>query len=188
MNEIQLGHVALLVPSVRKAADNLRKLDFQIGIEEEFEGEGTREVYIEGNRPNSLLLMEPLKDGPYKRALQKRGPGIHHIAIDVLNLELYLGSIASSGWLLHPMSIKTIKEAHTAYLARPGFPTLIEVHEQIKLEQKSQPLFVNQIKFSFDSKLLRLLPPIGCSKLISQTENEITLMLDEHTIRFMDLI
>ncbi|MDD4976749.1 MAG: VOC family protein [Bacteriovorax sp.] len=128
MSKIQLSHVALLVPSVRKAADYLRKFDFQIGKEEEFEGEGTREIYVEGHKPNSLLLMEPLAKGPYHRALHKRGPGVHHIAIDVLNLELYLESIASSGWLLHPMSIKTIKEAHTAYLARPGFPALIEVH------------------------------------------------------------
>ena len=187
MNNIQLSHVALLVPSVRKAADYLRKLDFQIGKEDEFAHEGTREIYIEGDRPNSLLLMEPLASGPYQRALQKRGPGVHHIAIDVLNLELYLESIAFSGWLLHPMSIKSIKEARTAYLARPGFPALIEVHEK-KLVQNSQPLFVNQIRFSFDSTLQRLLDPIGCSKVIYQIENGIVLIIGKHTIEFKDLI
>ena len=44
MSEVQLSHVALLLPSVRKAADVLRKFDFQIGKEEEWDGEGTRET------------------------------------------------------------------------------------------------------------------------------------------------
>lgn len=188
MNEIQLGHVALLVPSVRKAADYLRNFDFQIAKEEEWEGEGTREIYVERDKPNSLLLMEPIKDGAYRRALSKRGPGIHHVAIDVMNLELYLESIAGSGWLLHPVSIKTIKQSQTAYLARPGFPMLIEVQERKELDQKVWPLFVNHISFSFDSTLQRLLDPIGCSKIIYQSENEITLTLGSHTIQFKDLI
>lgn len=188
MNEIQLSHVALLVPSVRKAADYLRQFDFQIGKEEEWDGEGTREIYIERAKSNSLLLMEPIKDGAYQKALKKRGPGIHHIAIDVLNLELYLESIASSGWLLHPMSIKTIKQLQTAYLARPGFPSLIEVQEIKMLGQKAKELFVNQINFSFDLSLQRLLAPVGCSKIINQSEKGIVLTLDKQTIQFNDLI
>ena len=53
-----------------------------------------------------------------------------HLAIDVLNLESYIESLAGSGWLLHPISIKTMKQSQTVYLARPGFPGLIEVQER----------------------------------------------------------
>lgn len=188
MNEIQLSHVALLVPSVRKSADYLRKLNFQIGDLEEFESEGTREIYVEGERSNSLLLMEPFNEGAYQRALNKRGPGVHHIAIDVLNLEMYLESIASTGWLLHLSSIKTIKKVKTAYLARPGFPALIEVQEKKKLNQKLQTPFVNQISLPFDSTLKRLLEPVAQSNIISQSQNDITLNLDKHMIQFRDLV
>src|SRR5262245_23009735 len=41
-----LNHVAILVRSVSKAAEYLRKFEFQIGEEEDFDGEGTREIYV----------------------------------------------------------------------------------------------------------------------------------------------
>ena len=43
----QPSHVAVIVPSVRKAADHLKQFNFQIGPEEIWDGEGTKEIYIE---------------------------------------------------------------------------------------------------------------------------------------------
>ena len=57
------SHVAILVPSVRKAADYLSQFNFQIGKEEVWDGEGTKEIYVERDKSNSLLLMEPIKPG-----------------------------------------------------------------------------------------------------------------------------
>lgn len=54
---IGLSHVALLVPSARNAADKLKQLGFEVGPEEVWEGEGTKEIYIERNRTNSLLFI-----------------------------------------------------------------------------------------------------------------------------------
>src|SRR5687767_4675758 len=93
------SHVALLVPSVLKAADHFRQLGFEIGEEEIFAE--TREIYVEGSERNSLLLMEARETGSYRRALKKRGPGVHHLAIDVLDIQEFLTSISESGWLLH---------------------------------------------------------------------------------------
>ncbi|MEK6705026.1 MAG: VOC family protein [Bdellovibrionota bacterium] len=161
---ISPSHVAVLVPSVRKAADHLRQFNFQIGKDEVWDGEGTKEIYVEREKSNSLLLMEPIKPGAYQRALEKRGPGLHHLAIDVLDLEGYLESLAGSGWLLHPTSIKTIKKVQTAYLARPGFPGLIEVHERKEL--KDRPLFVDGISLKFDSSLNGLLKHTGLDSIV----------------------
>jgi hypothetical protein len=61
--KIQPSHVAILVPSVRKAADYLKQFNFQIGPEEIWDGEGTKEIYVERKKSNSLLLMEPVKPG-----------------------------------------------------------------------------------------------------------------------------
>lgn len=173
--EILPSHVAVLVPSVRKAADYLRRFDFQIGKEEVWDGEGTREIYIERDKGNSLLLMEPIKPGAYQRALEKRGPGLHHLAIDVLNLEVFIESLAGSGWLLHPMSIKTMKQSQTAYLARPGFPALIEVQEKKKLAERS--LFVDRISLKVDSSSSALLKAIGLDSIVSgSSKNELSLV------------
>jgi len=184
--QIQLSHVALLVPSTQKATEHLRQFNFQIGPDEFWEGEGTKEVYIEREKGNSLLLMEPFKDGAYKRALEKRGPGIHHLAIDVTNIETYIESLAQSGWLLHPRSLKTIKQVKTAYLARPGFPALIEVQENKTLEEK--PLFVNLIELPFDSSLEKLLLPIGCENVVKKNEGELLITLFQQKIKFSNLL
>jgi hypothetical protein len=163
------SHVAVLVPSVRKAADYLGQFDFQIGKAEDWDGEGTREIYVEKDKANSLLLMEPIKPGAYQRALEKRGPGLHHLAVDVLNLEAYIESLAGSGWLLHPMSFKTMKQSQTVYLARPGFPGLIEVQERKEL--KDQPLFVDHISLPLDSSLSGLLKHIGLDSIVKPSSS-----------------
>lgn len=156
---VAVNHVALLVPSVKKAAAVLTREGFPVGPAERWEGEGTLEIYVgkrevekreTGERgtidraradggtsfaeaPSAqsalLLLMEPVAPGAYRRALDKRGPGLHHIAIDVPSAEAFLAG-APGGWLLHPRSLETYRRTKTVYLGRPGMPTLIEVQER----------------------------------------------------------
>ena len=109
--------------------------------------------------------MEPAKPGAYQRALEKRGPGLHHLAIDILNMSDFLKSIGGSGWLLHPRSVETIAQSKTAYLARPGFPALIEVQEREELSEKT-PL-VTKIEVPLEEAMTRLLPPIGLDKIVT---------------------
>lgn len=158
------NHTAVLVPSVQTAVQYLKRFDFKISDEEEWDGEGTKEVYVELGRANSLLLMEPIKPGAYQRALEKRGPGFHHFAVDVLKLEAFLESIATSAWRLHPVSVKTIKETRTAWLSCPGFPGLIEVQEREKLN--SETPFIDQIFLKMDPVHNKLLEPIGLSSVV----------------------
>ncbi len=179
------SHVAVLVPSVRKAADRLQKFDFQIGKEEVWDGEGTKEVYVESDKGNSLLLMEPIKPGAYQRAFDKRGPGLHHLAVDVLNLESYVESLAGSGWLLHPMSVRTMKQSQIAYLARPGFPGLIEVQERKELVER--PIFVDRVEIPLDSQLHRLIGPIGLSEVLVSSK-ELSFSLSGRLIAMKDLL
>lgn len=176
------SHVALLVPSVRKAADFLKKFEFETGEAQEWEGEGTLEIYVEVKKRNSLLLMEPVKPGAYQRAMQKRGPGLHHLAIDVLNLDAFILSIAGSGWLLHPQSIETMKHK-TAYLARPGFPGLIEVQEREKLLEG--PLFIEKIAVPIEASLVKLAQPLGLENVFVAGPGEI--VLGGHRVALKDL-
>lgn len=183
--KISPSHVAILVPSVRKAADYLQQFDFQIGKEEVWDGEGTKEIYLEHGKNNSLLLVEPIRHGAYQRALEKRGPGLHHLAIDVQNLESYIESLAGSGWLLHPMSIRTIKQSQTAYLARPGFPGLIEVQERKELTERS--LFVEGISLKMESSMAGLLKFIGLESIVKASVEPTTLLLAGRSVHLSDL-
>jgi hypothetical protein len=166
--EIAPSHVAVLVPSVRKAADYLGDFKYEIGEEESFEE--TKEIYVQGSERNSLLLMEPKGPGSYQRALKKRGPGLHHLAIDVLDIEGFLESLSGSGWLLHLNSLKAIKNLRTAYLARPGFPALIEVHEKKKL--MNGPDFVEKISIALDSGSVALARLIGIGHILQSSTGD----------------
>lgn len=83
------------------------------------------------------------------------------------------------------MSIKTISHSKTAYLARPGFPGLIEVQERAKLSTKT--FFVNKISLKMDSSLIKLLKPIGLDKMIETSLSDETILLGEKTIQLKNL-
>ncbi len=175
----RLSHVAFLVRSADKASAVPSQLGFHIGPAEKWEGEGTLEIYVGEPLFNGrLLLMEPASDGAYLRALQKRGPGLHHIAIDVLNLEAYVTSLSGSGWLLHPKSLLTIGTMKTAYLARPGIPTLIEVQERDSLSDA--PLFISKFELPFAVEQMRLISALGVEQLTKSPDADYWLTCGDH--------
>jgi len=180
------SHVALVVPSVRNVAEKLKLHGFEIGPEEIFESEGTKEIYVEYGKANSLLLMEPIKPGPYKNALEKRGPGIHHFAIDVPDLKTFLDSLLGTGWFIHPVSIRTMEIRDTAYLARPGFPALIEVHEKKIIP--TRPIFVTNVSLHYPQELEMLPKAIGLDAIIIRSSREPTLMLNQVTLELTSLV
>lgn len=183
-----LSHVALLLPSINRAAQHLKTFDFPIGPAQEWESEGTREIYVGDMKSNSgtILLMEPVKEGAYTRAMRKRGPGLHHVAIDVLNLEAFIDEISSSGWLLHPKSLKTIRQSKTAYLCRPGIPTLIEVQEREKLTDAS--VFVQEIMIpNLTDKDLQLFHVLGLDG-ISTSVSGLSFLIQGKLISIGDLL
>lgn len=161
-----INHIALLVPSAAKASEVAKKAGWNVAPTEDWDGEGTREVYVGGEVDSArLLLMEPIKEGAYTRAMQKRGPGLHHIAIDVLDLEAFILSLSSTGWLLHPKSLHTIKKSQTAYLARPGFPMLVEVQQ--KKELYDDPPFITRLGISLDETGQQLLKALSVDQIVA---------------------
>jgi hypothetical protein len=180
--EVSPSHIAVLVPSVDKAAEQLQKFNFQIGEKEEFQE--TFEIYVHGEKRNSLLLMEAKSSGSYHEAFKKRGPGLHHVAIDVLDLNMFLESLTGSGWLLHLNSLKTIQDYKTAYLARPGFPAIIEVQQ--KKELSKSPLFIEALTAPLNAQHLKMVQAIGLSDMfLPQADG--TICTKDHTIGLSDL-
>jgi hypothetical protein len=124
-----LTHTAILVHSVDRVAEFFAKKGFHLNPPEVFENEGTREIYVgDFDRESSkVLLVEPHGLGPYQRPLQKRGPGLHHLGIDVENLVEYCTGLGRVGWLLHSYSLLSASKFQTAYLVRPGVSLMLEV-------------------------------------------------------------
>jgi hypothetical protein len=118
---MNLDHVALVVVDLERSLRRAREAapDVTVGPIEEFPAEGTREVYL-GADGARLLLLQPIgATGPYARALARRGPGLHHVALAVPEPRAALADLP--GWRVHPASGRTL------WLCHPGVGTLVEV-------------------------------------------------------------
>ena len=162
-----LNHVAILVESIEEVLERELFPANLLGEVEEFESEGTRELYTGSNEEmGRLLLVQAKRDGPYQAALNKRGPGLHHIALDVSNLDDFVDHLAGSGWLLHPKSLKFYNSHKQVYLSRPGTPVLMEIQERDKLDDSEY--FIEELKFPFGES--RLLDSLACERQRKMTQ------------------
>jgi hypothetical protein len=160
-----LDHVALLVRSAASAAALCGTHGFELGPTEDFPGEGTREVYVgPPDAAGKLLLMEAIGPGPYRSALEKRGPGLHHVAVHVASIDEYIAGLTGSGWLLHPSSVHMLAHRKTAYLARPGLAVLIEV-QQTQQARAGGKAFIGEVAIVGESLHGRLLDALGVQGL-----------------------
>ncbi len=160
-----LDHVTLLVASVTNAAARVKAVGEAQPLDE-FPADGTKEIYV--GRPEEtarLLLVEPMGDGSYRRALDRRGPGLHHVGLLVDDVEDYVAGLAGTGWFLLPQSLASLKSHRTAWLARPGTKCLVEVHERPAPKER-KPLITT---FELPPNLVApaLVEALGCPALVS---------------------
>lgn len=149
MDSPSLNHVALLVRNIEEFIAKNASLRFEMGKIEEFPSEGTRELYIGGeSKTAKILVMQAIGKGPYQRAFEKRGAGLHHIAIDVANASDFSTGLIGSGWNLHPCSLNTYKELGQIWLCKTGNP-LIEVQEKQNISDRAA--FIDEVSVPFSS-------------------------------------
>jgi methylmalonyl-CoA/ethylmalonyl-CoA epimerase len=96
--QLRLDHVAIAVESLATALPLFESL---IGAEgsatEDVESQGVRVAFV-GSGGGRLELLEPLgPDTAVGRFLQRRGPGLHHVAFRVAELEATLDTLAARG-------------------------------------------------------------------------------------------
>ena len=85
---MKIDHIAIAVNNVEESAKEYQKA---LGIDEiEFEtveSEGVK-VAIISMENGRIELMQPTKDdSPIKKFLDKKGPGLHHMALETDNIE-----------------------------------------------------------------------------------------------------
>jgi len=123
-----VDHIAILTADLRRQSDALPTFCTKQPIET-FPAEGTQEQYLTlSARSPSLLLIQAIAEGPYRRALRKRGPGLHHIGFKTPALEAQVSQLCAQGLQLHPISSQTSAQG-VSWLYLPGMPFLIELAE-----------------------------------------------------------
>jgi len=94
----RLNHVAIAVKDLEKAASVYRNaLGAKVGAPTAQPEHGVTVVFIE--LPNTKIeLLEPLgENSPIAKFLEKRGPGLHHIALRVPDLNAAVASLKAAG-------------------------------------------------------------------------------------------
>ena len=139
MFRVQPDHIAILVRSIDATVRSFPQTCV-LHPNEEQPSEGTLEKYVTfGDRISpSVLLMQAVAEGPYLRAMKKRGPGLHHIGCVCSDIEDQIFSGAGSRLLLHPITIRTMRH-DTVWFCRPGLPFLVELHQRPNVGNPSNP-------------------------------------------------
>lgn len=136
---IAIDHVAVLTADVerlRAAAPTW----LRAGDVETFPSEGTVECYLRPTAAGapSVLVVEPIADGPYRSALDRRGPGLHHVAWTTDDLDRAVDRFVDIGLRVHEVTA-TARAHGTAWMYRDGLPLLVELIETSERVAAAQP-------------------------------------------------
>jgi hypothetical protein len=171
--KISINHISVLVKNVKDISFKFVQKGFFVGDIDSFDSEGTEEVYIGPKDGSALLLLQaPIKVGPYMRAYQKRGIGLHHIALDVENIIEFSSFMGEIGWFLHSESLQNFRNGNAIYFVRPGVHTIFEVIERTT---NNDVPFITNIKVPIDEGHERFIEKMNINNIQAVGKNEFTL-------------
>ncbi len=116
----QIDHLGIAVKSLAKAKEFYETLGMQVMAEETVEGEKVRlaMVPLDGSR---IELLEPTEaDSPIGRFLQKRGEGLHHVALHVDDIAGTVERLKAAGTRFLSDEIKVGAGGHLYVFVHPS--------------------------------------------------------------------
>ena len=97
----KIRHIAIAVRSLEEAVPAYRKLlGDQEGTEEIVEEQKVKAVFFSAGESRIELLEATGPDSPIAKFMERRGPGLHHIALTVPDLESALEELKQAGMVL----------------------------------------------------------------------------------------
>lgn len=116
----QIDHLGIAVKSLKQARKFYETLGMQVMPEETVEAEKVRlaMVPMEGSR---IELLEPTEaDSPIGRFLEKRGEGLHHVALQVADLADTVERLKAAGTRFISDEIKVGAGGHLYVFVHPS--------------------------------------------------------------------
>jgi methylmalonyl-CoA/ethylmalonyl-CoA epimerase len=118
--ELRLDHVAIAVPSISTALPLFELLANARGSQVERVEAQNVDVAFVGTGESRIELLEPTSaDSTVQKFLDKRGPGLHHIAYRVSDIEAALAHLAASGIRLIDEKPRTGAGGHRVAFLHP---------------------------------------------------------------------
>ncbi len=95
-----LDHIAIAVESLDDGVQRfVRDLGLPLAGTEDVATEQTATAFLPVSGPTRIELVAPLDgEGPIARALEKRGPGLHHLCFRVRDVDAEMARLAGLGW------------------------------------------------------------------------------------------
>ncbi len=94
----QVDHIGILVSNLDEAIRLYRDcFGAAVGKIETLSERGVKAVMLSFAQGANLELLEPLPDSNMAKILEKRGEGLHHITLEVDNVDKELGHLAENG-------------------------------------------------------------------------------------------
>jgi len=93
---MRLDHIGITVRDLAKARANYKRLGLRESGRERLADQGV-ELCIFELGETRIELLQPLGDGPLARFLERRGEGLHHLAIEVADIEGELQRLREAG-------------------------------------------------------------------------------------------
>jgi methylmalonyl-CoA epimerase len=94
--KLKLDHVAIAVRDVEAASKNFEKLGLLLERVEEVADQKARVAFFDVGGAH-LELVAPTEEGAVSRSIEKRGEGLHHICLEVDDLEKALAMLKAVG-------------------------------------------------------------------------------------------
>jgi methylmalonyl-CoA/ethylmalonyl-CoA epimerase len=96
----KLDHIGIAVKNLNEAIDLYKKLGFELKEIEEIAEQKVRVAMLPVGESKIELLEATSEDSAIAKVIEKRGEGIHHIAVNVENIEKALENAKSNGLTL----------------------------------------------------------------------------------------
>ena len=98
MKPLRIDHIGIAVPNLQEAIETYEALGLvNTGVEEVPE-QKVRVAFLPCGDSEIELLESTAEDGPIAKFIEKKGPGIQHIAIRVENIEEAIADMQAKGW------------------------------------------------------------------------------------------
>ena len=117
---MQIDHLGIAVKSLAEAKQFYERLGLEVMPEETVEAENVRVAMVPIGESRIELLEPTLSDSTIAKFLEKRGQGLHHVALHVTNLAKTVERLKASGTRLINEEIKVGAGGHRYVFVHPS--------------------------------------------------------------------